>query len=725
MALLGLAACHQRPLQHAGDQLALSEQSLVFGEAYAGRQAIDRAVIVHNVGTAMADVSYETPGAPFELLTAPEHLNSGDTVLRLRFRPVATGSFDGKLKLKTSNQALELSMSGTGSDLPPCGQPEVCHDRHFDVQANACLDTVLPDGTSCDTHDLCASAGACSSGRCVGKPVDCDDHNPCTLDTCNPFFGCEHIDGVTCPAAPACMKAVCDPTSGCSVVAMDDGSPCGKLQTCTAADVCLGGSCVTRVPPDGYTCQPLSPCQGEGHCMAQSCSVGPVTPIVEKWRFDSLDTQDAGDPDSGVVPNPVALQDFVLDEGSNEISLSGFFSVPVLRANTPDSFDAPNGAARRCLLWNGQYVCADYPGGVNGQVTVINRVTGVTQWTFSLAAARPDFAAMTSNLFMGRMTVLGADRLAALFEGYLASNTTSTENCRLYFLTVLDASGALITSTQLTDSELTSCDHPHPYGFSSDTTGNFFVGFAPTSNINAGPPLHPAQRTTFMSFTRDGNFRWKFTDVDLVGGEIAVANGALYPENSEVGYDTGSGNPLPQLPENFGRAAVTGDRLVLAPLDGYGALDAYQPATNTGLWTHTLASGRVFWGDQLRLARWKSLYGEATVAVTFTSTPDGGAPMLHAIDISDGTQAFECPIVTTSRGAPQLLEIGDGGMSLMAGGTCEKCDPPFATSSAGFHSFDVPTLSPASNVSWPGTFGGAGHDGEENVVYQSSAPGGL
>jgi hypothetical protein len=54
-------------------------------------------------------------------------------------------------------------------------------------------------------------------------------------------------------------------------------------------------------------------------------------------------------------------------------------------------------------------------------------------------------------------------------------------------------------------------------------------------------------------------------------------------------------------------------------------------------------------------------------------------------------------------------------MSVMAGGVCEKCDPPFATSSAGFYSFEVPTLSPA-NASWTGTFGGAGHDGQENTV---------
>ena len=44
---------------------------------------------------------------------------------------------------------------------------------------------------------------------------------------------------------------------------------------------------------------------------------------------------------------------------------------------------------------------------------------------------------------------------------------------------------------------------------------------------------------------------------------------------------------------------------------------------------------------------------------------------------------------------------------------CLKCDPPLAGSSAAFQTLDVPGLSIAAEP-WVGTFGGAGHDHQEN-----------
>jgi hypothetical protein len=76
-------------------------------------------------------------------------------------------------------------------------------------------------------------------------------------------------------------------------------------------------------------------------------------------------------------------------------------------------------------------------------------------------------------------------------------------------------------------------------------------------------------------------------------------------------------------------------------------------------------------------------------------------------------------VVLTSRGVPQLLEVGKGTIAMMEGAGCEKCDPPFAASFGGFHTFDTPHLGPAV-APWVGTFGGAGHDGQEDSAYDSA-----
>jgi len=72
--------------------------------------------------------------------------------------------------------------------------------------------------------------------------------------------------------------------------------------------------------------------------------------------------------------------------------------------------------------------------------------------------------------------------------------------------------------------------------------------------------------------------------------------------------------------------------------------------------------------------------------------------------------------------APQLVEVSDGSMSLMEGSdACGKCDPPFANSSAAFHSYQLPLIAPALEP-WLGTFGGPGHDHREEVLVQGVKP---
>lgn len=80
--------------------------------------------------------------------------------------------------------------------------PVSCNDN------NACTDdSCIPDtgacifnpatGETCDTGDLCIGhgLGICDeAGACVAEPVNCDDGNQCTTDSCNPGTGiCEYL----------------------------------------------------------------------------------------------------------------------------------------------------------------------------------------------------------------------------------------------------------------------------------------------------------------------------------------------------------------------------------------------------------------------------------------------------------------------------------------------------------------------------------------------------
>src|SRR5262245_8819911 len=45
----------------------------------------------------------------------------------------------------------------------------------------------------CSDNNVCNGAEKCQAGVCVaGTPMQCADTDPCTLDSCNSMFGCQH-----------------------------------------------------------------------------------------------------------------------------------------------------------------------------------------------------------------------------------------------------------------------------------------------------------------------------------------------------------------------------------------------------------------------------------------------------------------------------------------------------------------------------------------------------
>ncbi|MCP3979690.1 MAG: hypothetical protein GY716_10245, partial [bacterium] len=95
---------------------------------------------------------------------------------------------------------------------------------------------------------------------CTNTPVDCDDNNACTLDSCDPTTGeCVH-EPIVCDDGDECTVDSCDPATGQCIfdpLSCDDGDPC-TVDTCEGGVNFLGGNACT-VPDNGSGTVTLPP----------------------------------------------------------------------------------------------------------------------------------------------------------------------------------------------------------------------------------------------------------------------------------------------------------------------------------------------------------------------------------------------------------------------------------------------------------------------------------
>jgi len=145
-------------------------------------------------------------------------------------------------------------------------------------------------GDPCDDGSVCTSDDACSNGYCAGEALDCDDDEPCTVDSCNALDGCQNAaeadavicdDGDECTTADTCTGGVCKGDG----VDCDDGNPCTD-DSCTLEDGCFhaantapcddGDACTTNDACLGNTCVPGAPllCNDNNPCTDDACDAG-------------------------------------------------------------------------------------------------------------------------------------------------------------------------------------------------------------------------------------------------------------------------------------------------------------------------------------------------------------------------------------------------------------------------------------------------------------------
>lgn len=206
----------------------------------------------------------------------------GENRLTLQFQPQRAGPAEGLVTLSDEHHLTNIRLVGTGVGAEVCSQ-EPCRQRTFDLQTSQCVTTNEPDGTSC-AAERCIIEGSCAAGHCVGPARSCDDHDPCTVDSCSSTQGCLHEARVCPPSTNPCEAPVCHATSGCGVAPVIDGTACG-LSDCHTAPICLSGRCELRAAPIGSSCGTPSACRAAGRCLADgTCGPGPSVAPRVAWR---------------------------------------------------------------------------------------------------------------------------------------------------------------------------------------------------------------------------------------------------------------------------------------------------------------------------------------------------------------------------------------------------------------------------------------------------------
>ena len=111
---------------------------------------------------------------------------------------------------EAGHQRLAVSTLGAKPGEPFPGNPnDSCNDADgctsdVCVGGQLCMHTQEPEGFKCADGDQCTTGVAtCQQGKCtVEPPLNCDDNNKCTDDTCDPNTGCANDRYLVRPEEP-------------------------------------------------------------------------------------------------------------------------------------------------------------------------------------------------------------------------------------------------------------------------------------------------------------------------------------------------------------------------------------------------------------------------------------------------------------------------------------------------------------------------------------------
>ena len=176
-----------------------------------------------------------------------------------------------------------------------CDDDNLCTDDSCDPESG-CHN--LANQNPCDDDNPCTTSDVCEAKECVGaSPLNCNDGNVCTDDSCDSQVGCVYgtnqgdcsdddactvgdqcLDGICasgqglpCDDGNLCTDDSCAPETGCVFSA--NSAVCDDGNECTEVDVCADGQCMGDVAPD---CDDSNPCTTDVCLWDTGCSHFPV-----------------------------------------------------------------------------------------------------------------------------------------------------------------------------------------------------------------------------------------------------------------------------------------------------------------------------------------------------------------------------------------------------------------------------------------------------------------
>lgn len=693
--------CRAPELQSVKGLIRVQPEQVDFGRIVLGG-AGSSLITLTNTGKVALEGEWALTGEGFRIADGfPARAEVGDTRFVVSCAPEHAGVFDGAVTITFAGyQPLVIPLACEAVPAPECVPSGPCRTSSWDVAASRCVEVALDDGRDCTVNDVCLVNPSCHAGRCEGTLRDCNDGDPCTADVCDPARGCQHPGPIACPGAGPCRVGRCVAGSGCELVDAPDGIPCGQKRSCVEAEVCIAGQCETRTPPDGFKCAVGGVCGGDGRCESQVCVLTAPPPLRPTWTL--------GDPQPDGGP-PELWSDLIADrEGRLHLS-SYFMSPPRLDAMSAAPVNLTQ-LARRCVMWLGWLVCGDLPGLATSPVSAIDPATGTIVWTFTGAQQQiAEFNGPRVEFFTARLAVMNEQELLVLYESRTMTQEGRDPRCRVFGMIVLDRAGQALRSRFISDPIFGgTCNHQHSYGVAVDAQSNLYLAFTPSSTDN---PATTMLGTTIFSFSPTLQPLWRVHDPNLMGGELAVADGLLFQEWTSQVRSTATGAAVADFGARFG-GGVIGEGLALQLDPPVRTVEARATSgTHAVAWQYLLTG--IPERQPLVTARWASPWGPREVAVAITN--DRGEILLEAIELQTGATAFACPIDVGE--VPISAAVTDGGLGLMFGVTpaadaCANCDPRYARTRNRFAFVPLPTLSP-SDAPWSATWGNEGHTHHE------------
>ena len=143
--------------------------------------------------------------------------------------------------------------------IPDCDDFNPCTVDSCDA-VTGCVNTLLPADTSCSDGDTCNGLETCdATGACLaGTPLVCDNGDACDgVESCDPTLGCQAGTPPVCDNGDACDGVEsCDPALGCQAgtpPVCDNGDACDGVETCDPALGCQSGTAVNCYDGDPCT----------------------------------------------------------------------------------------------------------------------------------------------------------------------------------------------------------------------------------------------------------------------------------------------------------------------------------------------------------------------------------------------------------------------------------------------------------------------------------------